>query len=202
MKVRVYLATTRGPVQIVRITSEQANQSVVCLHNTSNVLRPLSDHYHDFVRQPSGVIMRELGPFDGSAFRLDLSSEVGQGDSWQLAVFVAHALAAKGVLATPDDDCDAAMWLTGEVGNDLNVGAVTHISDKLKAARAEFDSMAEDKIPVTIVLPHGNRGDGANGVIAAKTSDPHPKLAGTIHTAVAAIEEAGGKGLGVQCDIR
>ena len=44
--------------------------------------------------------------------------------------------------------------------------------------------------------------DGANVVIAAKTSEPHPKLAGTIHTAVAEIEAAGGKGLAVQCDIR
>src|SRR3970040_2674202 len=44
--------------------------------------------------------------------------------------------------------------------------------------------------------------DGANVVIAAKTSEPHPKLPGTIHTAVAEIEKAGGKGLAVQCDIR
>ena len=44
--------------------------------------------------------------------------------------------------------------------------------------------------------------DGANVVIAAKTSDPHPKLPGTIHSAVAEIDKAGGKGLGVQCDIR
>lgn len=44
--------------------------------------------------------------------------------------------------------------------------------------------------------------DGANVVIAAKTAEPHPKLPGTIHTAVEAIEQAGGRGLGVQCDIR
>jgi len=44
--------------------------------------------------------------------------------------------------------------------------------------------------------------DGANVTIAAKTADPHPKLPGTIHTAVAEIEAAGGKGLAIQCDIR
>lgn len=65
----------------------------------------------------------------------------------------------------------------------------------------------------TLFITGGSRGiglaiavraarDGANVVIAAKTSDPHPKLPGTIHTAVAEIEKAGGKGLGVQCDIR
>jgi citronellol/citronellal dehydrogenase len=44
--------------------------------------------------------------------------------------------------------------------------------------------------------------DGANVIIAAKTSEPHPKLPGTIHTAAAEIEEAGGKALPLVCDIR
>ena len=44
--------------------------------------------------------------------------------------------------------------------------------------------------------------DGANVVIAAKTSEPNPKLPGTIFTAAKEIEAAGGKALAVQCDIR
>ncbi len=44
--------------------------------------------------------------------------------------------------------------------------------------------------------------DGANIVIAAKTSEPHATLPGTIHTAAAEIEEAGGKALPLVCDIR
>ncbi len=44
--------------------------------------------------------------------------------------------------------------------------------------------------------------DGANIIIAAKTSEPHPKLPGTIHTAAAEIEAAGGKALPVMVDIR
>ena len=44
--------------------------------------------------------------------------------------------------------------------------------------------------------------DGANVVIAAKTSSPHPKLPGTIYTAAEEIERAGGKALPVECDIR
>ena len=44
--------------------------------------------------------------------------------------------------------------------------------------------------------------DGANVVIAAKTTEPHPKLPGTIHTAAAEIESAGGQALPLQCDIR
>jgi citronellol/citronellal dehydrogenase len=44
--------------------------------------------------------------------------------------------------------------------------------------------------------------DGANIAIAAKTVEPHPKLEGTIHTAAAAIGEAGGKALPLAVDIR
>jgi len=44
--------------------------------------------------------------------------------------------------------------------------------------------------------------DGANVAIAAKTSEPHPKLEGTVHSAAAEIEKAGGRALALVCDIR
>ncbi len=44
--------------------------------------------------------------------------------------------------------------------------------------------------------------DGANIIIAAKTTEPHPKLPGTIFTAAEEIEEAGGQALPVKVDIR
>jgi citronellol/citronellal dehydrogenase len=65
----------------------------------------------------------------------------------------------------------------------------------------------------TIVVTGGSRGiglsialraarDGANISIWAKTDTPNPKLPGTIHSAVAEVEKAGGKGLALKCDIR
>jgi len=65
----------------------------------------------------------------------------------------------------------------------------------------------------TLFISGGSRGiglaialraarDGANVTIAAKTAEPHPKLPGTIYSAVEEIEAAGGKGLPVICDIR
>lgn len=65
----------------------------------------------------------------------------------------------------------------------------------------------------TVFITGGSRGigeaiairaaaDGARVVIAAKTSEPHPKLPGTIHTAVAKVQEAGGEGLGLVLDVR
>lgn len=44
--------------------------------------------------------------------------------------------------------------------------------------------------------------DGANIAIAAKTSDPHPKLPGTIHTVAAEIATLGGTALPLQVDVR
>src|SRR5579859_658593 len=44
--------------------------------------------------------------------------------------------------------------------------------------------------------------DGANVAIAAKTTEPHPKLPGTIYTAAAEIESAGGRALPLAVDIR
>jgi citronellol/citronellal dehydrogenase len=44
--------------------------------------------------------------------------------------------------------------------------------------------------------------EGANIVLLAKTSEPNPKLPGTIHSAAAEIEAAGGQALAVQTDIR
>ncbi len=69
----------------------------------------------------------------------------------------------------------------------------------------------------TLFISGGSRGiglaialraarDGANVAIAAKTSEPNPKLPGTIHSAAAEIEQAGAaagaKALPIVCDIR
>jgi len=65
----------------------------------------------------------------------------------------------------------------------------------------------------TLFITGGSRGiglaiavraarDGANIAIAAKTTEPHPKLPGTIHTAAGEIEAAGGAALPIPCDIR
>ena len=65
----------------------------------------------------------------------------------------------------------------------------------------------------TLFITGGSRGighaiavraarDGANVVIAAKTSAPHPNLPGTIHSTAADVEQAGGRALPLQVDIR
>src|ERR1700730_5970855 len=59
--------------------------------------------------------------------------------------------------------------------------------------RTLFITGASRGIGLAIAL-HAAR-DGANIAVAAKTETPHQKLPGTIHTAAAEIEAAGGRGL-------
>ena len=65
----------------------------------------------------------------------------------------------------------------------------------------------------TLFITGGSRGiglaialkaaaDGANVAVGAKTVEPHPKLEGTIHSAAAAIEQAGGRALPLALDVR
>jgi len=66
--------------------------------------------------------------------------------------------------------------------------------------RTMFISGASRGIGLAIALAAAR--DGANIALIAKTDQPHPKLAGTVHTAVAEIEAAGGRALGIVGDIR
>ena len=65
----------------------------------------------------------------------------------------------------------------------------------------------------TVLMSGGSRGiglaialraarDGANVALLAKTDTPHPRLEGTIHTAAAEIEAAGGRALPIVGDVR
>lgn len=65
----------------------------------------------------------------------------------------------------------------------------------------------------TLIMSGGSRGigeaialkaaaAGANVALLAKTAEPHPSLPGTIFTAAAAIEEAGGQALPIVGDVR
>ena len=67
-------------------------------------------------------------------------------------------------------------------------------------ARPLFITGASRGIGLAIALRAAR--DGANVVIAAKSGVANPKLPGTIHTAAAAVEAAGGKALPLQVDIR
>lgn len=153
----VFIGTTAGPARIERITLEpSARASMVCLGRSARQL-PLSADYDSFVAPGIGAAARAFGPFSDGGFRMDLSAPVSGGDSWQLAVFVAHAIAADpdASLARDLDDADSVLWLSGSVDYDYQAHPVAHMAEKLHASSPAFAEWLRAGRPVTVIVPVG-----------------------------------------------
>jgi hypothetical protein len=152
MTFRVYIATTQGPVRIQRISKEADHiKSVICLDGTAKSL-PISRAYHEFVREPTGVIERS---YKHCAFRMDVDGPITDGNSWQLGAFIAHSLFAEDILENDETPFDTVIWLTGELDRDLNLRPVDHIQEKLDRSRELFEDMRSQNIPVFCFIPSG-----------------------------------------------
>ncbi len=167
-KFAVLVATTGGAVQINRLTPERSPQSLVCLRGTATTL-PMSGAYDDFVRRGSGVIEREFGPFEEQSFRTDVSGQIGSGESWQLAFFLAHAVAASSEheLCANLSNAEQVIWATGRVDYDLNVLPVDHVAEKLAADERVFQEIRAAGKTLTCLVPPGSSGGAQVNTIAA-----------------------------------
>ena len=152
-RIRVFIGTTEGPSEVQRITEEDADlRSVVCLDGKAEVLA-VSAAYDVFVRQPTGVIERHFGH---PVYRVDVSRPIAGGFSWQLGLFVAHALNAVDRLAGEDEGAEGAYWLTGEVDHDLTVRQVEHVRDKLRRSRSLFSELTSRGVRLSVCVPRRN----------------------------------------------
>ncbi|MEG3619793.1 hypothetical protein V5T82_15110 [Magnetovibrio sp. PR-2] len=163
-KVAVYIGTTNGPVRIEQITNEPAPLTEVFKGRDITALSPISESYENFVR-PSRPVERAFGPFTHPSFRMDLSDDIKSGESWRLAVFVAHGLSRSSRLARLDENADHVIWLTGRVNADFEVDAVGHIEEKLCASKPLFDELEEQGIHPSIFIPQA---DGYTEPVPAK----------------------------------
>lgn len=150
MAVRVYVGTTAGPVEVQKITREEPGiDSLVCLDGQARIL-PISPDYANFVARGSGVIEKMTGH---SAYRIDVDSMIDQGQSWQLAFYVAHVLEQAGQLAQPNGDCELAIWLTGEVRQDLKVASVEEVGLKIHRSQPLFERCQQKNVPIRVFFP-------------------------------------------------
>lgn len=141
----VVIPTTEQPVTILSIENEDPDigASLVCIAGT--VRRAGIDRdYGAFVRPGSGVIARLFGH---AFFRLDVSHKVDAGQSWELPVFLAHALHHAGRLSHGIDHSDTLgnvlVWATGHVSAlTFAVGGVEQVTRKLELSRALFEEAA------------------------------------------------------------
>ena len=63
--------------------------------------------YDQFVRRPTGIIEKLLGP---SAYRVDVSAPITQGDSWQLGMAIAHILKHNNEFVDQGRHIDLGEW--------------------------------------------------------------------------------------------
>src|SRR5215470_13343693 len=110
-KIRVLIATTNGPVEVLLLTEEDAavGRCVACIGGTTETA-DIAAAYHAFVVRPTGVIESRFGH---SCWRLDVSGRIDAGASWQLGILAAHALYAAGRLAEENDQAEGVLWATG-----------------------------------------------------------------------------------------
>ncbi len=150
MATHVAIATTQGPVFIQEITEEEPGVSpMVCLNGTSKQLA-ISNAYGDFVKKGSGLIERTFG---SASWRMDVSSTIDAGDSWQLGVYMAHMLhqenrLGKGVIS----DGDEVILVTGAVKYSGEVTPVKHIPEKMRAASAQVDAWQNQGATITLLM--------------------------------------------------
>jgi hypothetical protein len=154
-RLRVLIATTNGPVQVLLLTEEDAaiGRCVACIGGTTETA-DIAAAYHAFVVRPTGVIESRFGH---SCYRLDVSGRIDAGSSWQLGVLAAHGLLAAGRLAQENDVADAVLWATGSVRPvDLSVGSVSHVPEKIANS---LDRLKQERAAghrVLLALPSAN----------------------------------------------
>ena len=164
---RLFIGTTDGPAEVQRVTPEDREvRSVICLDGKAISL-PISDDYDAFVRRPTGVVEALLGH---PAYRVDISRPIAGGYSWQLGVLVAHILADAGRLAGPGEPARTALWLTGEVDHNFNIGAVEDVALKLTRAVSTFKILKDGGIEPVVIVPEACL-EQAEGALAASFPD-------------------------------
>src|ERR1700760_2917173 len=157
-KVRVLIATTNGPVEVLLLTEEDAavGRCVACIGGTTETA-DIASAYHAFVVRPTGIIESRFGH---SCYRLDVSGRIDAGLSWQLGVLAAHALLAAGRLSSAGEAHDGVLWATGSVrAEGLTIGSVSHVRQKLESSIAGLQSVAAAGDRVVLAVPEANAAD-------------------------------------------
>ncbi|MTI08727.1 hypothetical protein [Curvivirga aplysinae] len=151
MKTRILIATSEGPSEIQSLVPEDPDVAcAVCLNGSTEAL-PITRGYHAFVRKPTGVIERMTGH---KSYRMDVSASITNGESWQLGVYLAHALMEKNELAMQGEAADQVWLVTGAVNaRDEAVHSVSHIQQKLNYAADLLKELKAKGAKVGFVLP-------------------------------------------------
>ena len=159
MKIHIFIATTQGLVAIQNITpiDDEDISSVVSVNGTSTTAN-ISGSYHNFVKKGVGIIHQMFG---ACSYRVDISARIDQGNSWQVAMYLAHLAQSKGLLGNGEvNDGDTVICATGEVNTtNHQILAVAEVALKFKLAQPQLDQWALLGAKVHFLLPQANQTD-------------------------------------------
>ena len=159
MKIHIFIATTQGLVAIQNITpiDDEDISSVVSVNGTSTTAN-ISGSYHNFVKKGVGIIHQMFG---ACSYRVDISARIDQGNSWQVAMYLAHLTQSKGLLGNGEvNDGDTVICATGEVNTtNHQILAVAEVALKFKLAQPQLDQWALLGAKVHFLLPQANQTD-------------------------------------------
>lgn len=159
MKTHIFIATTQGLVAIQNITpiDDEDISSVVSVNGTSTTAN-ISGSYHNFVKKGVGIIQQMFG---ACSYRVDISARIDQGNSWQVAIYLAHLAQSKGLLGNGEvSQGDTVICATGEVNtSNHQVLAVTEVALKFKLAQPQLEQWTALGAKVQFLLPQANQAD-------------------------------------------
>jgi cold shock CspA family protein len=152
---RVFIGTTQGPAELLSLeTPPEISQSLMRVNNTPTMASNSAD-YDAFVTAATGVIASRFGK---GPYRANISTDIQDGDSWQLGMFAAHCLHSHGKLANEEDKAGSAVWVTGKIStaSGLPVKSVKQIPLKVQRSKDLFTGILGRGVDLTIVIPDAN----------------------------------------------
>lgn len=159
MTTHIFIATTQGLVAIQNITpiDDEDISSVVSVNGTSTTAN-ISGNYHNFVKKGVGIIHQMFG---ACSYRVDISARIDQGNSWQVAMYLAHLAQSQGLLGNGEvSQGDTVICATGEVNTtNQQVLAVAEVAVKFKLALPQLKQWTALGTDVLFLLPQANQSD-------------------------------------------
>jgi len=186
MKLHIFVATTQGLVAIQNITTiDDADISSIVSVNGTSTTANISSAYHSFVKKGAGIIQQDFG---GCSYRMNIAQRIDQGNSWQLAFYLAHAAQNQQILGDgivkPGDQVICA---TGEINTTSR--EIHHVADvalKQNLATKQIALWRKMKVKTSFLVPHSNAKD-INKNLATNT-----QLVNTIEQALLLLPSSAG----------
>ena len=156
----VVIPTTNNLVGISDIIVEDPLVSSVICENNSLESLPISNKYASFVKSPTGIIEKITG---NSSYRIDITNRIEQGDSWQLALAIAHIFHDNNFLSFSTNENlvynnkHTIIWASGTINSNLDVKAISYLDQKINNSINFFKQCIEKNITVEIVLSYENK---------------------------------------------